>query len=438
MIVDPESGKKKRRRRRPEQKFSSYLSFGVGGTICLGFFVVLYVLVLLCASPLLQQSVPEEAHIERGKVLQPVMQNIKNIGNIKEQFQNFRKQQHLTDKNLLRKAEEEHRRKRQQRQEAKKPAVVELKNPDAVTADDKSKRRGFMVLGMHRSGTSMLSGLLVDGMGYIVGGPLIRNNFDNEKGFFERIDAVLQNDEFMNLQKVWWSANMMSYDYNKALKMKETGQAKFKEGDRALAFLNNVDSIPWLQKDPRMCITLKTWLPLLNSEPAIVWTYRHPLEVANSLIRREPAFTLDHAIRIWIVYNMRGIQNMKGLCVVYTTNEAVLKDALVEVQRVSDELTQKCNVPKPPNKLSQEMVEKFVDTSLQHNKKRVGDDQPVVETKGDCQIHELTTKTDPNKPQYARERKLYLLAMRIFCDLESRDAYKDDYDWNAIESELNS
>jgi hypothetical protein len=35
------------------------------------------------------------------------------------------------------------------------------------------KLPGFMVLGMHRSGTSMLSGLLVKGFGYETGGPLI-------------------------------------------------------------------------------------------------------------------------------------------------------------------------------------------------------------------------------------------------------------------------
>jgi hypothetical protein len=36
-----------------------------------------------------------------------------------------------------------------------------------------NKTPGFMVLGMHRSGTSMLSGLLVQGFGYETGGPLI-------------------------------------------------------------------------------------------------------------------------------------------------------------------------------------------------------------------------------------------------------------------------
>ena len=50
----------------------------------------------------------------------------------------------------------------------------------------------------------MLSGLLVTSCGYTVGGPLIGAHFDNEKGFFERVDIVLQNDEFMGKQR--WSA----------------------------------------------------------------------------------------------------------------------------------------------------------------------------------------------------------------------------------------
>jgi hypothetical protein len=47
--------------------------------------------------------------------------------------------------------------------------------------NNNERRPGFIVLGMHRSGTSMLSGLLVEGFGYETGGPLIMPNFDNEK-----------------------------------------------------------------------------------------------------------------------------------------------------------------------------------------------------------------------------------------------------------------
>jgi hypothetical protein len=52
-----------------------------------------------------------------------------------------------------------------------------------------------------------------------------------------------------------------------------------------------------------------------------------------------------------------------------SSNEAVLANPLTEVQRISDELTTKCGVPKPPRTLEQIDVDKFVDPSLQHNKK---------------------------------------------------------------------
>ena len=44
---------------------------------------------------------------------------------------------------------------------------------DAFKSGNKGRLPGFMVLGMHRSGTSLLSGLLVKGFGYETGGPLI-------------------------------------------------------------------------------------------------------------------------------------------------------------------------------------------------------------------------------------------------------------------------
>jgi hypothetical protein len=122
---------------------------------------------------------------------------------------------------------------------------------------------GFVVLGMHRSGTSMLSGLLVEGFGYEAGEPLIGAAFDNEKGFFELIPAVLQNDEFLQEQQMHWASfNLEHYDAERAIRGKERGIIPFVRGEKALQVLNDDPSIvPWLQKDPRMCITFRTWLP---------------------------------------------------------------------------------------------------------------------------------------------------------------------------------
>jgi hypothetical protein len=335
---------------------------------------------------------------------------------------------------------------RQQQQEQKKSGeevdesrnYAKSQNEESVVVrppqrryDDK-ERKGFVVLGMHRSGTSMLSGLLVQGMGYKVGGPLIEPAFDNEKGFFELLPIVLQNDEFMAKQHIGWSYNVINYDYQKALEHKRTGIVTFKEGRRGLPFLNNPDNSPWLQKDPRMCITLKTWLELLNSEPAVVYTYRHPLEVALSLHHRE-GFDLQHGLRLWILYNMRAIQNSQDLCKVYSSNEKMLANPRVEVQRISDELTHKCNVPSPPRNLSQEDVDVFVDPKLQHEKKKKKKSPGILEQHGDCIVPKYDSMFEPGSPQQILEENLYRKAMRIYCDLNSGIAYSKDYAWPSVD-----
>ena len=293
------------------------------------------------------------------------------------------------------------------------------------------RRPGFAVLGMHRSGTSMLSGLLVNGFGYEVGGPLIGAHFDNQKGFFERIDAVLQNDEFLKSQQIWWASGVRNYDSDKALADLKAKKIKFEEGAKAVAFLNDPQKVPWLQKDPRMCITLKTWLPLMNAEPAVVFTYRHPLEVALSLQHREK-FHLELGLRLWIIYNMRGVQNSQGLCRVLSSNDAILADPLGEVKRISNELTNTCGVPAPSSEITQEEVDKFIDPNMQHGKKQMGEGRPPIEDVDGCIIPEYDSDYTEDGPEKEFERHMYLAAMRIYCAFKSGKAYEDDYVWPEI------
>lgn len=310
---------------------------------------------------------------------------------------------------------------------------------EALRVAHKGKTPGFMVLGMHRSGTSMLSGLLVKGFGYETGGPLIGASFDNEKGFYERIDIVLQNDEFMAAQRSGWSWNVLDFDPEKALEHKKQGRITFKEGKKGLKFLNNhFKTLPYLQKDPRMCLVLPTWLKLVDDQPAIVFTYRHPLEVALSLKHREQNFTIEHGLRLWIVYNMRALQYSEGLCRVFSTNEAVFKDPRTEVQRIKDELTKKCKVIPPPIlEISSQVVNEFVDPKLQHNKKeREAEEkkQRILKDYGNrCVAREFESEYEEQSANRRAEIGLYLMAMQVFCDLENGKAYKKHYEWPDLE-----
>ena len=158
------------------------------------------------------------------------------------------------------------------------PLSVYKVNPASI-------RPGVIVLGMHRSGTSILGGL-VNKMGFETGGPLIRPAEDNEKGFFERIDVVLENDELMSKQGVQYGWKTHMFERKLAVQHIMSNQVPFVEGKRGLEFLNNPSNYPWMLKDPRLCITLRAWLPLLNFYPAILFSYRHPMDVALSLHTR--------------------------------------------------------------------------------------------------------------------------------------------------------
>ena len=445
--------RKTRRSKKLDQRFSDYVWFSFQSTVCLGLFVGCYALVLIVLWPLLLEQTPSQLRDERPReslhhihlppALKQVAEHDKEIvsgmaGAVKQRLQKLRQGRGVTDAALLDQAKYDFEQLRKQKQAAAVQAAAaadRLQQVDVPAVAGNGHRQGFIVLGMHRSGTSMLSGLLHTSCGYTVGGPLIGSAFDNEKGFFERVDVVLQNDEFMRAQKVWWAANVINYDWEKALKDKESGAIDFEtHGKSGLAFLNNPTNAPWLQKDPRMCITLKTWLKLMNNEPAVVFTYRHPLEVAMSLKRREKDFSLERGLRLWIVYNMRAIQNSRGLCVVHSSNEAVLADPVNEVQRISDELTSKCNVPEPPYRLKQEDVDKFIDPSLQHNKNRRTEEEKNKEiiatyNDGKCVVHAYESEEEEGTPARRRETELYSWAAKIYCDFQSGKAYEESYQW---------
>lgn len=301
----------------------------------------------------------------------------------------------------------------------------------ARNAVDGVERDGFMVLGMHRSGTSMLTGLLYMAAGYTFGGKVYTGQA-NQKGFFERFDVVSQDENWMKNQGVNWDTNVLDFSWEQALKDMETGAVEWKGGKRAMRMhFSNPKAVPWLQKDPRMCIVLKAWLKKLDKEPAILFTYRHPLEVALSLEKRGGNIHVTRGLKLWIAYNMRAIQNSRGLCIVRTSNTAVLANPLKELQRISNELTSKCGVPAPKGRISEEEINKFIDTSLQHHAAGTNREQEVLEiyNDGKCVAYNFESKTKKGRSTRKEQLEMYLKAMTIYCDLESGKAYEEDYVW---------
>jgi hypothetical protein len=308
--------------------------------------------------------------------------------------------------------------------------------PSTLTKVKSNVTGGFMVLGMHRSGTSMLAGLLINGSGYH-SGYVHEGSPENEKGYFELAHAVAQNDAFMEMQHISWDANVTRYKDEHALNETKYGTVQFQYGEVALQFLNNPHNIPWILKDPRMCITIKTWLRLLNTTPAIVFTYRHPWEVASSLKARNPAWSLARGLQLWITYNFRAIRNSRGLCRVFSSKDIILNDPFHEAQRIVNELTSVCHVPPPPRHIIRANTNEFVDPKLQHKKIQKGSNNTVIAIYNGCKIPSyISDYAEPDSADTVHERHVYLQAMKIYCDFESGAAYTDDYDWPAVELDV--
>ena len=206
-------------------------------------------------------------------------------------------------------------------------------------------------------------------MGLKTGGPLIGAAEDNEKGFFERVDVVLQNDALMKAQNVHYAFHTSSYDALQGLKdvLNKKKDKFFKEGRAGLAFLNDPNSYPWMLKDPRLCLTIRTWLPLLNFVPAVLFIYRHPFDVSLSMHKRATEhFKMGFAMKLWYVYNKKAVTQSTDLCRVVGSHKKIMAAPQKEFDRIYDEL-RTCGIH-VPHKLKSADISDFIDVNLQHGK----------------------------------------------------------------------
>lgn len=260
-------------------------------------------------------------------------------------------------------------------------------------------------------------------MGLKTGGPLIGPAQDNAKGFFERIDVVLQNDYLMKKQNVHYAWATYRFDTQLALKhiLADDGSL-FTEGHRALDFLNSPSNYPWMLKDPRLCVTVRTWLPLLNFIPAILFTYRHPYDVAMSMHKRETEhFTIGKGLKMWYVYNRLAIEQTNDLCRVTASHRRIMTNPQPEFDRIFDQL-HLCGVD-VPHKLTASDISSFIDVKLQHGQ------ATLIDTS--CE-HDLSGILPPDTwgTTDSEHIRIYREVMRAYCALEDGTALDASFRWD--------
>jgi len=169
------------------------------------------------------------------------------------------------------------------------------------------RERVVCVLGMHRSGTSLVTRIL-NLLGVDLGPDerLLEPGPDNPLGFWEHEEIVELNDKILGLlggswheppafEPGWERSPALSGLRGVALEMirREFGRSEL-----------------WGWKDPRACLTLPFWQLLIPGMRYVI-CLRNPVDVARSLARRDD-FPAEKSGRLWAEHVEASLRHTAG------------------------------------------------------------------------------------------------------------------------------
>lgn len=198
-----------------------------------------------------------------------------------------------------------------------------------------ASRKAVVVLGMHRSGTSALAGLLTrlgcDGPATPLG-----PSANNPIGHFESQPLYLLQDELLASAGSSW----VDYQPFPDSWMTSPKGDEFRGRLRDLLEAEYGNSGFFVVKDPRNCRMVPLWrevLAGLQIQPLFVHTHRNPLEVAGSLQERN-GLDLEYGCLVWLRHILDAEAGSRGQIRSFTSYDQLLEDWPTEVEKIASDL----------------------------------------------------------------------------------------------------
>ncbi|WMJ72092.1 hypothetical protein RCC89_02750 [Cytophagaceae bacterium ABcell3] len=188
--------------------------------------------------------------------------------------------------------------------------------------------KNIIVLGMHRSGTSMVTGLLSK-LGYYVGAPeeLTNTSEENPKGFFERKDVRNINDELLIGNDFdWYKVAGFTTD-----SLTDSSVHKYKEEISGVFNLLRKKG-PFAIKEPRLCLLYLIFKEMVRDDIKLL-VYRDPIESAESLLKRNK-FPLHFGLALWEKYHKALFNSLSNDHLILVNYNKLLNDPKAEVQNL--------------------------------------------------------------------------------------------------------
>ena len=212
----------------------------------------------------------------------------------------------------------------------------------ASRKSEQPSRQAIVVLGMHRSGTSAVGGVLAK-LGVEPPKSLMLPGEDNPRGYWESSVITQFNDEVLASAGSSWNDWQ---EFNPHWIESEVGKQSMERlalllaeefGEARLFFI----------KDPRICRLLPVWLKVfsdLGISAKFVIPFRHPLEVARSLAARgdrfAPGYTLlqGQAQLVWLRHVLDAEFGSRGFDRALFRYNDLLADWRLQARRIGEEL----------------------------------------------------------------------------------------------------
>ncbi|WP_052016887.1 glycosyltransferase [Paenibacillus sp. MAEPY2] len=199
------------------------------------------------------------------------------------------------------------------------------------------KKRAVCVLGMHRSGTSVIAkGLHTLGVYLGQEEDLVPANNENVEGFWEHSKIVDIHDEILSLQSRKWNTLKPleeGWDKRDSLTLQKD---KLKE----IVFEEFQNHEIWGWKDPRTCLLFPIWEEILremNIELNVIFVIRNPHEVAMSLHKRN-GITLQEGYALWLFNNLSALYSSLHSRITFLHYDKYMQDPKACLINVSNEL----------------------------------------------------------------------------------------------------
>jgi hypothetical protein len=228
-----------------------------------------------------------------------------------------------------------------------------------------------LVLGMHRSGTSAVSGAIA-ALGFqTVSADDRLSPHESNPEHWESLSILQLNDAILaHLGGTWDAPPRLSEGW-----AGDTGLPGQEAASEALVAAYPGPG-PSVLKDPRVCLLLPYWRHVLSAPVAAVLVWRDPLAVARSLHRRD-GFPLPYGVALWERYNRATIADLAETDVYVLDYDSLVEGPDVAVSGLTEWLSSMDHFREMPA-WNRERATSVISANMRHGSSGSNEDDHIL------------------------------------------------------------